>query len=59
MDVTITADELVAAFLRDWPMQYEISTLRLALAAHAARVAELEPPPTADQGTVEGGGRRE
>jgi hypothetical protein len=42
MDLSVTAEEYVQAFQRDWPAQAEISALRLANALQAHRIAELE-----------------
>lgn len=44
MQVNITPEDFVAAFRRDWPHQYEITTLRLVTEAQARRIAELEAP---------------
>jgi hypothetical protein len=40
MDIQIT--DLVIAFQRDYPREYEITALRLVNTAQAARIAELE-----------------
>lgn len=42
MDVSVSADEFVDAFRRDFPAQYEITALRLLNGAQAKRIAELE-----------------
>lgn len=42
MEMTIAADEVAAAFQRDWPHQYEITCLRLLVDAQRRHIAELE-----------------
>ncbi|HVV25256.1 MAG TPA: hypothetical protein VHF06_37845 [Pseudonocardiaceae bacterium] len=42
MDLSVTADEFVAAFQRDFPQQFEITALRLVNQMQSRRIAELE-----------------
>lgn len=41
MDVSVTAEEIVDAFQRDWPHQYEITCLRLVVTAQGKQLADL------------------
>jgi hypothetical protein len=42
VDVTVTTDQLVDAFRKDWPVHYEATALRLALAEQSRRAEQLE-----------------
>ncbi len=45
MSYTVSAEEFVTAFQKDWPTQYELTALRLVNQLQAQRIADLEEEP--------------
>ena len=43
--IDVTPEEVIAAFRADWPLQFEITSLRLMMLKQDQQIAELQKQP--------------